>query len=144
MSQKTIKIWRGRWFCVIIITKPFKKVANDNCQSVLVGSNLLNNNVSTVSLARTYRGIPSSSFEIEAIPPSPVGLKASGDRVVLPQSLRTQTVFPDTSSPDSRYSIILKHPISNVLNFRSWITKKYECIRKLCNKIHYVKNHKVI
>ena len=69
-----------------------------------IGSNLLNYNVITVSLARMYRGIPSSSFEIEAIPPSPVGF-ASGDRVVLPQSLRTQTVFPDTSSPDSRYSI---------------------------------------
>ena len=39
----------------------------------LVASNLFNNYVITVSLARTYRGIPSSSFEIEAIPPSPVG-----------------------------------------------------------------------
>ena len=87
-----------------IITKHFKKVATDNSQYLLVGSNLLNYNVITVSLARMYRGIPSSSFEIEAIPPSPVGF-ASGDRVVLPQSLRTQTVFPDTSSPDSRYSI---------------------------------------
>ena len=79
-------------------------VAKDDSQSILLGSNLLNNNVITVSLARMYRGIPSSSFEIGAIPPSPVGF-ASGDRVVLPQSLRTQTVFPDTSSPDSRYSI---------------------------------------
>ena len=66
--------------------------------------NLPNNNVNTVSLAWMHWPMPSSSFEIEAIPPSPVGF-ASGDRVVLPQSLRTQTVFPDTSSPDSRYSI---------------------------------------
>ena len=41
----------------------------------LDGSNLVNNNVNTVSLARTYWGIPSSSFEI---PPSPVRPAASG------------------------------------------------------------------
>ena len=44
-----------------------------------MASNLLNYNVNTMSLARTYWGIPSSSFEMGAIPPSPVGF-ASGLR----------------------------------------------------------------
>ena len=44
-----------------------------------MASNLLNYNVNTMSLARTYWGIPSSSFEMGAIPPSPVGF-ASGCR----------------------------------------------------------------
>ena len=47
----------------------------------LDGSNLVNNNVNTVSLARTYWGIPSSSFEIEGnttLPRSAYGLRGSG------------------------------------------------------------------
>ena len=90
-----------------------------------LGFNLPNYNVITVSLARTYRGIPSESYEIGGnttlsrrlknwgairtsglrpsvhIAPRFWGLRGSG--WYCPQSLRTQTVFPDTSSPDSRY-----------------------------------------
>ena len=56
-----------------------------NCQDLipigLDGSNLVNNNVNTVSLARTYWGIPSSSFEIggnTTLPRSAYGLRGSG------------------------------------------------------------------
>ena len=45
----------------------------------LSGSNLPNNNVNAMSLARTHWPMPSSSFEMGAIPPSPVGF-ASGLR----------------------------------------------------------------
>ena len=90
----------------------------------LDGFNLPSNNVNTMSLARTYPGIPSSSYEMGgAIPPSRVGPEMSqyeppafGRRFVLPfQGLRvsggiappiSRTVFLDTSSPDSWYSII--------------------------------------
>ena len=44
-------------------------------------SNSINNNVNTVSLARTYWGIPSSSFEIggnTTFPRSAYGLRGSG------------------------------------------------------------------
>ena len=44
-----------------------------------MASNLPNNNVKAVSLARTHRPMPSSSLEMGAIPPSPVGF-ASGLR----------------------------------------------------------------
>ena len=75
-----------------------------------VGSNLSNNNVNTVSLAWKYWGILSSSFEIEGnttLPRSACGLRGSG--WYCPQSLRTQTVFPNTSSPDSQYSPNTRH-----------------------------------
>ena len=53
-------------------------------------------------------------IRLGAIPPSPVGpevriapqfFSLRGSGWYCPQSHRTQTVFPDTSSPDSRYSI---------------------------------------
>ena len=85
----------------------------------LDGFNLPSNNVNTMSLARTYRGIPR---DWGAIPPSPVGPEMSqyeppafGRRFVLQfQGLRvlggiappiSRTVFLDTSLPDSWYSI---------------------------------------
>ena len=90
----------------------------------LDGFNLPSNNVNTMSLARTYPGIPSSRLEGQYHPhpsalkwantnlrPSAVGLychfRASEFWVVLPPNL---LVFPDTSSPDYWYSIILDHP----------------------------------
>ena len=54
----------------------------------LDGSNFFDNNVNTVSLARTYWGIPSSSFEIggnTTLPRSAYGLRGSG--VVLTPNL---------------------------------------------------------
>ena len=45
------------------------------------GFNLLNNNVNAMHLARTYWGIPSSSFEIggnTTLPRSAYGLRGSG------------------------------------------------------------------
>ena len=53
-----------------------------NCSKklgVLSGSNLPNNNVNAMSLARTHWPMPSLSFEMGAIPPLPVNF-ASGLR----------------------------------------------------------------
>ena len=93
------------------------------CYYETLGFNLPNYNVITMSLARTYWGIPSSSYEIggnttltrrlknwgairtSGLRPSVhiPNLQPPGFRMVLP-CLRTQTVFPNTSSPDSQYS----------------------------------------
>ena len=55
----------------------------------------------TVGLARTYRGILYKFFEIGI----KYGPPACGRRSILKtQFLRIYTVFPDTSSPDLRYS----------------------------------------
>ena len=82
---------------------------------LLLGSNQIDdNNVYNVGLAQTYQGILYKFFEI--------GIKyeppACGRRSILKtQFLRIYTVFPDTSSPDLRYSSI----VCNVLGWRFYV-----------------------
>ena len=64
------------------------------------GFNLLNNNVNTVSLARTHRGMQTSSFEIRV----QYGPPACGRRSILdPNFSGFRSAFADASSPDSRH-----------------------------------------
>ena len=67
----------------------------------MLGSNQIDNNVYTVGLAWMYQGILYKFFEIGI----KYGPPACGRRSILKtQFLRIYTVFPDTSSPDLRYS----------------------------------------
>ena len=112
-SIKEILIWRRHCLCAELPLIHYYKVHRKKYQNVfydpllcihtiLVASNLINNNVSAVSLARTHRPMPSSSLEMGAIPPSPVGC-TSGLRDDITPSLGTQTALANASSPDSRH-----------------------------------------
>ena len=120
----------------------------------LDGFNLPSNNVNTMSLARTYPGIPSSRLEGQYHPhpsalkwantnlrPSAVGLychfRASGFWVVLPPNL---LVFPDTSSPDSWYSINLSclGSIVSIRQFRQTCgIEQFHMFHETCGIVQY-------
>ena len=87
-----------------------------------MASNLLNYNVNTMSLARTYWGIPSSSFEMGAIPPSPVGFASGlrGDIAPISQDSDGigRCVLPRlTALYQSSFLRVLKHNILNLFEF---------------------------
>ena len=68
------------------------------------GSNLLNNNVNTVSLSRTHRGMQTSSSEIRVQYRPP----ACGRRSILdPNFSGFRSAFANASSPDSRHCPIV-------------------------------------
>ena len=68
-------------YWVIHVTGRNLRILTVNTNNWVWGFNLLNNNVNAMHLARTYWGIPSSSFEIGGqyhLPPSACGLRGSG------------------------------------------------------------------
>ena len=88
--------------CYKVHKKKYQKIILDLID--LVASNLLNNNVNAVSLARTHRPMPSSSLEMGQYHPRP-SASPPGFGMVLPLSLGTQTALADASEPDSWHSI---------------------------------------
>ena len=88
------------------------------------------NNVNTLTLARTYRWIRSSSFEIgmQYHPP------AYGRRVVLhPNFSGHRTVFTNTSSPESTYSL----NVTLLLNYAQRSIAFFQCysVAHLCSAL---------
>ena len=68
-------------YWVIHVTGRNIRILTVNKNNWVWGFNLHNNNVNAMHLARTYWGIPSSSFEIGGqyhLPPSACGLRGSG------------------------------------------------------------------
>ena len=68
-------------YWVIHVTGRNLRILTVNTNNWVWGFNLHNNNVNAMHLARTYWGIPSSSFEIGGqyhLPPSACGLRGSG------------------------------------------------------------------
>ena len=89
------------------------------------GSNLLNNNVNTVSLARTHRVMQTSSFEIRV----QYGPPACGRRSILdPNFSGFRSAFADASSPDSRHC-----PNQVLNNAKNFYKKTYSKTSKMTN-----------